>query len=113
MQKSALVYDVSIDLDNPNNAHSIELEMVGHANRVLEFGCGPGHVTRALKERGCQVTGLEGDPVAAERASEHAEQVLVMDFDVDDYAAKLVGEQYDVALFGDVLEHVREPLELL
>jgi O-antigen biosynthesis protein len=113
MQKSALVYDVPINLDNPNNPHSIALEMIGHATRVLEFGCGPGHVTRALKERGCQVTGLEGDPVAAERAAEHAEQVLVMDFDVEDYAAKLVGEQYDVALFGDVLEHVREPLDLL
>jgi 2-polyprenyl-3-methyl-5-hydroxy-6-metoxy-1,4-benzoquinol methylase len=113
MQKSALVYDVSVDLDNANSAHSIALEMVGHATRVLEFGCGPGHVTRVMNERGCQVTGLEGDPVAAERAAEHAEQILVTDFDVDDYAAKLVGEQYDVALFGDVLEHVREPVELL
>lgn len=113
MQKSALVYDVAINLDNPNNAHSIALEMIGHATRVLEFGCGPGHVTRALKERGCQVTGLEGDPVAAELAAEHAEHVLVTDFDTDDYAAKLVDEEYDVALFGDVLEHVREPLELL
>ena len=113
MQKSALVYDVPVNLDNPNSAHSIALDMIGHATRVLEFGCGPGHVTRALKERGCQVTGLEGDPVAAEHAAEHAEQVVVTDFDVDDYAAKLVGEQYDVALFGDVLEHVREPVDLL
>jgi 2-polyprenyl-3-methyl-5-hydroxy-6-metoxy-1,4-benzoquinol methylase len=113
MQKSALVYEVAVDLDNPNSAHTITLDMVGHSTRVLEFGCGPGHVTRALKERGCEVTGLEGDPVAAERAAEHAEQVLVTDFDVEDYTAKLVGEQYDVALFGDVLEHVREPVDLL
>ena len=97
----------------PNNAHSFMLGMIGHAKRVIEFGCGPGHVTKVMQERGCRVTGLEIDPEAARQAEKFAEKVLVVDLDLDDYTAKLSGEEFDVVLFGDVLEHVRDPLALL
>jgi 2-polyprenyl-3-methyl-5-hydroxy-6-metoxy-1,4-benzoquinol methylase len=113
MARSARVYDQTVDPDAPNNAHSFMLGMIGHAKRVIEFGCGPGHVTKVMQERGCRVTGLEIDPEAARQAERYAEKVLVVDLDLDDFAAKLSGEDFDVALFGDVLEHVRDPLALL
>ena len=113
MARSARVYDQTVNPDAPNNAHSFMLGMIGHAKRVIEFGCGTGHVTKVMHERGCRVTGLEIDPEAAQQAERYAERVLVVDLDLDDFAAKLSGEEFDVALFGDVLEHVRDPLALL
>jgi 2-polyprenyl-3-methyl-5-hydroxy-6-metoxy-1,4-benzoquinol methylase len=97
----------------PDNAHALVLELVGYNQRVLEFGCAAGHVTRALAARGCSVVGLEVNPAAAEIATRHADDVLVVDLDHDDFASKLAGREFDVALFGDVLEHLRDPLEVL
>ena len=107
MARSARVYDQTVNPDAPNNAHSFMLGMIGHTKRVIEFGCGTGHVTKVMHERGCRVTGLEIDPEAAQQAERYAERILVVDLDLDDFAAKLSGEEFDVALFGDVLEHVR------
>ncbi len=111
-------YDTVVDPDVDNNAHASELALVGWNKRVLEVGCAAGHVTKVLVERGCTVVGVEGDPDAAERARRHAEQVLVADLDVDEEAqqqiwSKLDGDRFDVALFGDVLEHLRNPLGVL
>jgi 2-polyprenyl-3-methyl-5-hydroxy-6-metoxy-1,4-benzoquinol methylase len=110
MKNSA--YDAEFDPEAANDSRAIALRLVGGNKRVLEFGCSSGRVTAALVERGCQVTGIEIDNDAAERARAHAEEVVVLDLDYDEFEAKLVG-QWEVALFGDVLEHLRDPLRVL
>lgn len=111
-------YDTVVDPDVDNNAHASELAFVGWNKRVLEVGCAAGHVTKVLVERGCSVVGVEGDAEAAEHARRYAEQVLVADLDVDEDAehqvwSKLEADRFDVLLFGDVLEHLRNPLGVL
>lgn len=106
-------YTIDVDAEGPNGGHALALALVGHGQRVLEFGCGEGHVTRVLANRGCSVVGLELDPAAAEIASRFAVEVHVVDLDRDDYISKLIGQEFDVALFGDVLEHLRDPLGAL
>jgi SAM-dependent methyltransferase len=86
----------------------MQLGMIGSAKRVLEFGCSSGHITGELVRRGCRVVGLEIEADAA-AANEHAEEVLIVDLDRDDFVGKLRGRQFDVALFGCVLEHLRDP----
>jgi len=89
------------------------LRMIGHGKRVLEFGCAGGHVTKALAERSCRVTGVEISAEAAKEAAPYAEEIIVGDLEGNDLWSKLSGDRYDVLLFGDVLEHLRDPLAAL
>jgi len=71
-------------------------------------------MSQVLKERlGCTVVGIEIDPGAAALAEEHAERVIVGDAEKIDYAAELAGEEFDVVIFADVLEHLKEPADVL
>jgi 2-polyprenyl-3-methyl-5-hydroxy-6-metoxy-1,4-benzoquinol methylase len=100
--------------DDPASTHSKVVSLVPPATRVLEFGCATGYMSKVLKERlGCTVVGVEIDPEAAALAEQHAERVIVGDAEKIDYAAELAGEEFDVVLFADVLEHLKEPADVL
>ena len=45
---------------------AVELGEVDDDDHVLEIGPGPGVLTEVLLERGCRVTAIEIDPIAAE-----------------------------------------------
>jgi 2-polyprenyl-3-methyl-5-hydroxy-6-metoxy-1,4-benzoquinol methylase len=107
------IYDTKVDREGPESAHTAALELVGWNKRVLEVGCAGGHVTTALVEQGCTVVGVEIDPRAAAAAERVAEHVVVGDIDTGDIWAELEGQRFDVVLLGDVLEHLRDPLEAL
>jgi 2-polyprenyl-3-methyl-5-hydroxy-6-metoxy-1,4-benzoquinol methylase len=109
----AAIYDVPVDPSTPNNVHAMTLRFVGSNNRVLEIGCASGHVTRALVARGNTVVGVDIDAAAAEKAAEHAERVVVGDVENMDLDAELSGDRFDVAVLGDVLEHLRNPVAVL
>jgi 2-polyprenyl-3-methyl-5-hydroxy-6-metoxy-1,4-benzoquinol methylase len=106
-------YAIPLDPDNPNDARTIELELIGLGKRVLELGCAGGLVTRALAARRCSVVGVEIDEAGAARAEPHAERMIVADLDGADPLAELTAERFDVVLAGDVLEHLRDPLRVL
>jgi SAM-dependent methyltransferase len=86
--------------------------MVGGHQRVLELGCSGGHVTEHLTAAGNEVVGVEFDPDDAARARAFAERVHVLDLDVDRVSSVETGP-FDVAVMGDVLEHVRRPDQVL
>jgi 2-polyprenyl-3-methyl-5-hydroxy-6-metoxy-1,4-benzoquinol methylase len=100
--------------DDPASTHSKIVSLVPPATRVLEFGCATGYMTEVLKNRlGCTVVGIEIDRDAAALAEQHAERVIVGDAETIDYAAELAGEEFDVVLFADVLEHLKQPGDVL
>ena len=103
------VYNHSVDASAQNNSHALMLGLIGHGQRVLEVGCATGGMTVALGAQGCTVVGIEIDPDAAEQARRHAESVHVVDLDGERLSARLPGERFDVIVFGDVLEHLRNP----
>lgn len=108
----SLRYALDVEI-GPPNAHTFTLEMVGADRDVLELGCGAGAMTRVLSEIGCKVVGVEVDPVAAEHARAHADQIVVGDLTSLDLAAELGEGRFDVLVFGDVLEHLPDPLAAL
>jgi 2-polyprenyl-3-methyl-5-hydroxy-6-metoxy-1,4-benzoquinol methylase len=84
------------------------------ARRVLDVGCGGGALGAALKaERaGCEVVGLEGFPAAAARARGRLDDVLCLDLDSLEALPADAGK-FDAIVFGDVLEHLLDPMRLL
>jgi 2-polyprenyl-3-methyl-5-hydroxy-6-metoxy-1,4-benzoquinol methylase len=100
--------------DSPGSAHMLVVELVPEGARVLDVGCATGYLAEALvQRRASRVTGIEISPEAAEQAREHCERVIVGDVETLDLGAALGDEQFHVALFGDVLEHLRDPGKVL
>jgi SAM-dependent methyltransferase len=96
------------------STHNLVVGLVPPGTRVLEFGCATGYMSRVLVERlGCSVFGVEVDAEAAEEAAAHCDRVLVGDAEEFDLEAELGGNRFDVILFADVLEHLRDPAALL
>jgi 2-polyprenyl-3-methyl-5-hydroxy-6-metoxy-1,4-benzoquinol methylase len=87
----------------------ILLDWIGCGKRVLEVGCSTGYMSRDLAGRGCRVTGIEVDPIAAECARACCESVYVLDVNQSDWVARLPERGFDVVLLGDVLEHLVTP----
>lgn len=84
----------------------------GH-HRVLEVGCSAGHVSAALKERGHYVYGIEIDPVSAATARTIADMVKVADLDRESITTVVGQRGFDALIVGDVLEHLRDPVNTL
>jgi 2-polyprenyl-3-methyl-5-hydroxy-6-metoxy-1,4-benzoquinol methylase len=105
----AFIYETTVDPEG-DSSHAATLDIVGHNKRVLEVGCATGYFTKALKDRGCEVVAIEMDPDAAAIAEKWAERVVVGDLDDGTLWQELEGEQFDAITFGDVLEHLRDPL---
>ena len=106
-------YDTDVNLSNRNNSHTQMVELVGGNKRVLDVGCATGYLARALTERGCTVSGVEFDEEAAEEARPHLERLVVADIEKVDLAEAFGDERFEVIVFGDVLEHLRDPLPVL
>jgi 2-polyprenyl-3-methyl-5-hydroxy-6-metoxy-1,4-benzoquinol methylase len=106
-------YETEPELQNENNSHTLIVELVGQDKTVLDVGAATGYVAKILTERGCSVTGIEVDPDAAREAEAHCEKVITGDIESMDLQTELGGDSFDVIVFGDVLEHLREPLQTL
>ena len=83
--------------------------------RVLEVGCSSGALAAAYKARnpGCQYVGVEIDPAYADLAREQCDRVVTGDFETleDAQLAELLPA--DCIVFGDTLEHFRDPWAIL
>jgi 2-polyprenyl-3-methyl-5-hydroxy-6-metoxy-1,4-benzoquinol methylase len=105
-------YDLEIDVDSDSHQARI-VRLVGTGKRVLELGCATGYMSRALRDRRCQVVAVEIDAKAAERAAAFCERVLVGDLDRLELARDLGEDRFDVVVAADVLEHLKDPLATL
>ena len=70
--------------------------------RVLEVGCGAGHLTKRLADRGIDITGVDANPMAAEVAE--SERVLPMRAE----ALEFDDRSFDAVISVHALEHLPE-----
>lgn len=107
-------YDFPVDIDNPSNAHGIQLRMLkDQGKRILDVGCHSGLMGSMVRTRlNAEVVGLDLDPLALSIARTRLDRVYDVDLEFEGWADELRAkgeENFDLALFGDVLEHTRDP----
>ncbi len=96
------------DRANPDLLNRLPLT----AGKVLELGCGAGALAEAFRMRVPNVfyAGLELDPAAAKIAAERIDLVELFNADTDDIPESILAQApFDAVVFGDVLEHLRDP----
>ena len=83
------------------------------AKRILEVGCARGRLGHELKRQdpGRYVAGVEQDQVAARVAGQRLDEVFVLDVQAD--TPPIEPGSLDCLLFGDVLEHLMDPEDVL
>ena len=89
------------------------LNFVGTNKRVIDFGCASGSFAQLLTLKGCIVTGVEINSEAAKLAEKYCQQIIIADLDFVSLQEILPDQHFDVAIFGDVLEHLRNPWQIL
>jgi trans-aconitate 2-methyltransferase len=82
-------------------------------DRVVDLGCGPGHLTRLLKERwpGADVLGIDSSPAMVERAREQVSAGVT--FEQGDLRGWQADPPVDVLLANATLQWVPGHLDLL
>ncbi len=105
----SLTYNFSLDL---HSSHRKIIELVGSNKRVLDVGCSKGYLSKALKDKGCYVIGIERDKISAELARSNCDKIIIEDLD---YLSILPFENefFDVIVCADVLEHLKDPAGLI
>ncbi|WP_374764222.1 methyltransferase domain-containing protein [Yunchengibacter salinarum] len=82
------------------------------AQRVLEVGCGAGRLGAAVRARtGAEVIGVEREPDAVAAARQRLDRVVRADLSRS--FPRLTPGSFDCVLFGDVLEHLDDPVMAL
>ena len=102
--------------EEPTNYNRDLLPLIPrNARGVVEVGCNNGALARAFKaiNPACKYTGIEVDAGNAEGSRRYCDEVLLMDIESVDESFYANYADYNVWIFGDVLEHLRYPWEVL
>lgn len=88
--------------------HEFFAQRISPGERVLDVGCGPGGVARAVAEdAGANVVGIDTDPAMIARAREQAAHERAR-YIVGDALTDLPPGPFDVVILSNVLEHIED-----
>jgi glycosyltransferase involved in cell wall biosynthesis len=121
LHKSKMAYEPKYDVTgdhyvykkaDPYSSHSQIINWIKKERpaEVLEVGTASGYLSAEMTSLGCNVTGIEQDPGMAELARPHCQRMIVADIEaleIDKFGP------FDAIVFGDVLEHLRDPRSVL
>jgi glycosyltransferase involved in cell wall biosynthesis len=116
-QRWSVFYDRKFDVAPPaegdvryepklrfDSTHTLALARIPRGSRVLDLGCGDGHVSAALRGRGCHTTGVDAQPPPDQAAFDAFQR-----HDLNQGPPGLDLRDFDYALLLDVVEHLHSP----
>lgn len=107
-------YDINLDSLEDNTSHGILLRKIRPGSRVLECGCARGYMTRFMKEElHCQVCIVEYNEEDFQTAMAYAEDGFRGNLEENAWCEYYANQRFDAIMFADVLEHLRNPQEVL
>jgi len=98
-------------VDDPYSSHSVILARVGDGKgkRLLDVGSAQGVLAQRFTQRGFEVTCIEGSPELAALGKDKCHEMIVADLDKP---LPPLNGQFDVIVYGDILEHLRNPMDV-
>lgn len=111
-------YNFPLDM-NSLNSNSVILRNIKSGSNVLEIGSSNGRMTEFLKKQlNCYTTIVEVDEESGRQAAKYADfffigrEANIEDLGIFNYLGE-GGEKYDYIIFADVLEHLKNPQDVL
>ena len=96
------------------SSHSKIIKLIKPIKRplkILDIGCAQGYIAKKLSHLGHEVTGIESDKQAAALAKEYCKKIHICN--LDNKIPKLKKEYFDILIFGDIIEHLKAPEQVL
>ena len=85
-----------------------------NVRRVLDVGCSIGILGKQIKQKfGAEVIGIELDEQMAKIAKERLDKVIIGDIEKINLADYFVLNYFDCIIFADILEHLKDPWDVL
>ena len=100
-----------------HESHNPELLalMPPQAKHVLEVGCSSGALAREYKKvnPGCWYSGIDIDQDYVDLATRYCDTAICADVEAEGFDLRTTGDGVDCWVFGDTLEHLRNPWGVL
>ena len=98
-------------VNDPYSSHSVILSRVGDGKgrKLLDVGAAQGVLAQRFTQLGFEVTCIEGSPELAALGKSKCHQMIVADLDKP---LPALDGQFDMIVYGDILEHLRNPLDV-
>lgn len=104
--------DSHFDESNKNTSWYKVYHSIPSNSKVLDVGCSSGNFGEVLiNKKSCTVDGIELDKKDAKEASKKLRKVYVRNIETD--SLKDIKKDYDIIYFGDVIEHLIDPVSAL
>jgi 2-polyprenyl-3-methyl-5-hydroxy-6-metoxy-1,4-benzoquinol methylase len=96
-----------------NSSHDYARQLTGAGHDVLDLGCGEGFLASDLKQNSNRITGVDALPETEHRSAFEAYYSADLDDGIASVITQLRGKRFDRVLLLDVLEHLKNPGQLL
>jgi 2-polyprenyl-3-methyl-5-hydroxy-6-metoxy-1,4-benzoquinol methylase len=102
------------DYFNPNSfsVHQKIIDFVGKNKKVLDVGCSEGLLSERMNQNNCKIVGIELDNESALKAENFCQELIIGDVEIVSLGPQYIN-YFDVIIFADILEHLKNPLEVL
>ena len=94
-----------------NFAQALSMLRGAEGKKLLDVGCAEGYFLSLARELGCEITGVDFNPVSVEIARKLLGASTVYQYRVEELGDRFPGAQFDVATIFEVLEHTADPYQ--